>query len=456
MIRSRGAMDGLAALVVAGLTLACGGAAPPADDGPAVAFTNVTVVPLDAERLLSDQTVVVRGDRIAAVGPAAVVRVPPGATVIDGRGRYLMPGMAEMHAHVPSADDESYVERVLALFVANGITTIRGMLGHPRHLGLRDRLARGEVLGPVLYTSGPSLSGNSVTSPDVGVQMVRDQQEAGYNFLKIHPGVPRDAFDAVVGEARRVGMTFAGHVPAAVGLARALEARYASIDHLDGYFEYARRDDAPVPPEQGGFFGVFLTPHLDPDKLARAVQMTREAGVWIVPTQGLLEIFMADATPDEAAAWPGVEYMPPAVVEQWKKQRANFQATPGLTRELRARFLEERRRLLKMLHDAGVDIALGSDAVQVFSVPGFSIFNEMRAMAAAGLTPYEIYVTGGPNVGRFFGRDAGTVEVGRIADLVLLEANPLERVEHFERQVGTMVRGQWHERAALLGRLARN
>jgi imidazolonepropionase-like amidohydrolase len=453
MSSCRRGMPAIALAVSAGALAACTSAEPPTDAGPVVAFANVTVVPLDAERIVPDQTVIVRGDRIAEIGPAATLRVPDGATVVDGRGKYLMPGMAEMHAHVPVSDDEAYVERMLALWVANGVTTIRGMLGHPSHLALRDRIAGGEVVSPVLYTSGPSFNGTSVTSPEVGVQMVRDQQEAGYNFLKIHPGVARDAFDAVVEEAQRLGMTFAGHVPADVGLERAIEARYASIDHIDGYFEYARRDEAPVPLEQGGFFGVMLAAHLDPDKLARAVQMTKDAGVWIVPTSGLMEIFFSDASPEDAAGWPGVEFMPPALVEQWKKQRAGFQANPALTPDVRARFLAERRTLLKMLHDAGVDIALGSDAVQVFSVPGYSIFTEMQAMAEAGLTPYEIYVTGSRNVGRYFGRDAGTVEAGRIADLVLVDANPLDDVANFARQTGTMVRGQWHEREALLERL---
>ena len=389
----------VALTIVGGVAIGCA-SPPPADPGPVVAFTNVTVVPMDSERTLADHTVIVRGDRIAEVGPAGTVTVPDGATVVDGAGKFLMPGMAEMHAHVPVSDDQAYVERMMALFVANGVTTIRGMLGHPSHLALRDRVAAGEIVAPAFYTSGPSFNGNSVTSPEVGVQMVREQQEAGYNLLKIHPGVSRAAFDAIAEEANRVGMSFAGHVPADVGLARAIEAGFRSIDHIDGFLEYARRDDAPVSLEDAGFFGANLAAHLDPAKLAEAVRMTKEAGVWIVPTHGLMELFMSDDTPEEATRWAGVEYMPPAMVAQWQKQRADFQANPDLTPEVRARFLAERRTLLKMLHDAGVYIAMGSDAVQVFSVPGFSIFTEMRAMAASGLTPYEVYVTGSRNVGR--------------------------------------------------------
>jgi imidazolonepropionase-like amidohydrolase len=161
------------------------------------------------------------------------------------------------------------------------------------------------------------------------------------------------------------------------------------------------------------------------------------------------------STPDEMAKSPGVEYLPPAMVEQWKKQRAQFQSDPSLTPAVRERFLAERRRLLKALSDAGVDIALGSDAIQTFSVPGFSIFNEMGAMVRSGMTPYQVLVTGTTNVARYFGRekDVGTVEAGKIADLVLVDANPLQNIDHFARQTGTMVRGRWHTRAELLASL---
>jgi imidazolonepropionase-like amidohydrolase len=151
---------------------------------------------------------------------------------------------------------------------------------------------------------------------------------------------------------------------------------------------------------------------------------------------------------------PGVEYMPAAQVEQWKKQRAQFMSDPALP-AVRDRFLQERRRLLKMLSDAGVDIALGSDAIQTFSVPGFSLHNEMGAMARSGLTPFQILSSGTTNIARYFGRqkEIGTVAPGQIADLVLLDANPLRDVANFARQTGTMTRGRWHPRDELLASL---
>lgn len=423
----------------------------------AIAFTNVTVVPMDRPGALGDQTVVVRGERIAAIGPSGTMQVPADATRIDGRGKFLMPGMAEMHAHIPGGPNatDADMRRTLLLFAANGITTIRGMLGEPRHLPLRDAVAAGTVIGPTIFTSGVSFSGNTAKGTDVAVKMAQDQKAAGYDLLKIHPGVPRDVFDAVAAEANRLQMPFSGHVPAEVGLERALEAKFHSIDHIDGYFEYAVRRDAPVDLKNPGFFGSNFAAHLDPARLQHAIAETRRAGVWIVPTQGLLEIFMSMATAEELRKRPGVEYMPPQMVAAWAKQRQAFMAQPGFDKAANERFLQERRKLLKALHDAGVGLILGSDAVQTFSVPGFSIFNEMNAMALSGLSPYDIYVTGSRNVARFFNRDTevGTVTVGKIADLVLVAADPLASVGNFERQTGTMLRGRWYPRADLLAQV---
>jgi imidazolonepropionase-like amidohydrolase len=422
----------------------------------AVAFTNVTVIPMDRAGALADQTVVVRGERIAAIGPSSKVEVPGDATRIDGRGKFLMPGMSEMHAHIPGGPNatEADMHRTLLLFAANGITTIRGMLGEPRHLPLREAVRAGKVIGPTIYTSGVSFSGNTAKSREVALKMVQDQKAAGYDLLKIHPGVPRDVFDAVAAEANKLGIPFAGHVPADVGLERALNARFRSIDHIDGYFEYAVRPNAPVDLKNPGFFGANLTEHLDQARLAKAVAETKRAGVWIVPTQGLLEIFMSMATPEELSKRPGVEYMPATMVAAWTKQRQGFMAQPGFTKQNNERFLQERRKLLKALHDAGVDIILGSDAVQTFSVPGFSIPNEMRAMALSGISPFDIYVTGSRNVARYFNREqeVGTVTAGKIADLVLVDADPLATVANFEKQTGTMLRGRWHPRADLLAK----
>lgn len=172
-----------------------------------VAITGVSVVPMDRERVVAGQTVLIAGGRIAAIGPEASVKLPAGTTVVDGRGKYLMPGLAEMHAHVPPPSAPPKVTaRVLALYVANGVTTIRGMLGDASHLALRARLGSGETRGPRLITSGPSFNGNSVETVQAGIDSVLSQKRAGYDLLKIHPGVTRQVFDSVAATAGTVAV----------------------------------------------------------------------------------------------------------------------------------------------------------------------------------------------------------------------------------------------------------
>ena len=193
----------------------------------ATAFVNVNVIPMDTERVVAGQTVVVDGGLITAIGGVDDVRVPPGATIVDGTDRFLMPGLGEMHAHVPAPGES--LDRVLTLFAANGVTTIRGMLGRPSHLELREHLYADRVFGPRLITSGPSLNGNTVSGVADARRQVTEQHAAGYDFLKIHPGLSRDEFMAIADTANELGIPFAGHVPVAVGVEDALTSGMATI-----------------------------------------------------------------------------------------------------------------------------------------------------------------------------------------------------------------------------------
>jgi imidazolonepropionase-like amidohydrolase len=411
---------------------------------------NVTVIPMDTERTVPGQTVVVRDGRIEAMGSAGDVTAPEEAERIDGTGRFLMPGLAEMHAHIPSppaGGDMTNAHEVLFLYAANGVTTIRGMLGHPAHLELRNRVDEGHVLGPRIWTSGPSVRGN-LTSAAAGDSAARFTKAQGYDFIKIHPGPTREAFDAMVAAADQEGISFSGHVPADVGLERALEAGYASIDHLDGY---VRALVAPgVTPEGrgAGWFGVNYGRVVDRSRITALARATREAGVWNVPTQTLMDSYATDALPEEMASMPELQYVSQGTRAQWMRWKAqSLEATPSP--DVRRAFLEVRHALIKALHDEGAGLLLGSDAPQVWNVPGFSVRRELESLVAAGLTPYEALVTGTRNVAAFFGVDdrAGTVAVGNWADLILLERNPLEQVGNVGRPVGVMVRGRWLDAA---------
>ncbi|MDQ3224661.1 MAG: amidohydrolase, partial [Gemmatimonadota bacterium] len=305
--------------------------APPVTEAESiVAFVDVTVIPMDRERVLRGQTVVVRGDRIVAMGPTGRVTIPAGGRKVDGRGKFLLPGLAEMHAHIPGGQTpDSLVERTLFLYVSRGITTIRGMLGHPRHLALRTRAARGELLSPTIFTSGPSLNGNSVPTPGAAARAVSEQKAAGYDFLKIHPGINGEVFDTLAATAQRLGIRLAGHVPLEVGLERALETGYATIDHLDGYVEAMVRPGAPISPAESQFFGLNLGEHLDDSKLAALAEATREARVWNVPTQVLMENLFLGESAAALTQRPEMRYISRETLSKWAEEKNSLLGETG-------------------------------------------------------------------------------------------------------------------------------
>ena len=377
----------------------------------ATAFVNVNVIPMTTERVLAGQTVIVDGGVITAIGAVDEVRVPPGTTVVDGTDRFLMPGLGEMHAHVPAPGPD--LDRVLTLFAANGVTTIRGMLGRPSHLELREDLAAGRVFGPRLVTSGPSLNGNSVSGVGDARRKVTEQHAAGYDFLKIHPGLSRDEFMTIAGTANELGMAFAGHVPVSVGVESALASGMATIDHLDGYMAAMLPRDSGGAGGFGGFFGVFLVGMVDETRLDRLVEKTRESGTWNVPTEILIEQRI-DATPPEALqARSDMRYMDQATVSDWVDSKTALLAERDFDRDVADKAIELRRQLIAQLFRAHGRILLGSDAPQVFNVPGFSTHLELGTYVTAGLTPFEALTTGTTAVADFLGANTGSVEVGR-------------------------------------------
>ena len=427
-----------------------------AQQGPVV-FTGVSVIPMDRETVLQNQTVIVENGRISHVG--ATRTAPAGATVVDGRGKFLMPAIAEFHAHVPSGPQAIHAHRTLSLYVLAGVATARGMLGAPMHLALRDSIARGQLLGPRLMTSGPSFNGNSATSPDTVAAMVRRQKAAGYDLLKIHPGVPRPAFDSLAVVANALRIPFAGHVPLEIGLDAALTSKYSTIDHLDGIVEAMYAGPQPLTAQVNGFFGLGIMGQLDQSRFNAIMDRVKRSGVAMVPTQILMDNYTSDATGDQLTSLPEFRYWVPQQVEAWRTNKNNLLANLPVTREQRQEFTALRRRIIKTLYDGGVPFLLGSDAPQLWNVPGFSAHRELGSMVAAGLTPYQALRTGTVDVAKFIGEEgrSGVVKAGARADLILLDANPLESIANSLRINGVVVNGRWigpDERARMLEALA--
>jgi imidazolonepropionase-like amidohydrolase len=442
-------------ITILALSIGCAEVQAPSSSPTVTAFVGVNVVPMDGDRVVENQTVLVEAGHISAFGPAAEVEVPEGATRIDGAGKYLMPGLAEMHGHLPSPETpEEVTENVLFLYVANGVTTVRGMQGNPSQIPLRARVDRGEIVGPRLILGSPSMSGETVRSIEDGKRLVREYKDAGFDLLKVHEGLSPEVYDAIAETAREVGIPFAGHVTDTVGLLHALAAGQSTVDHLDNYVEILVPEER-APKEPPGLRGAErLLSLVDESRLPRVVEATLEADASVVPTMVLWEsgIYPTRPSAELLKERTEVRYMPKDTVERWV--RAVDERLPQSDRELLRRLAELRRRILAALHQGGVRILLGTDSPQIFSVPGFSIHREMQLYVEAGMTPFEVLSAGTRVVGDYFGENFGAIAAGESADLILVDKNPLEDVKNVSRISGVMARGRYLSREDIEKRLA--
>jgi imidazolonepropionase-like amidohydrolase len=409
-----------------------------------VVFKDVQIVSMENDKIGDRQTVVVRNGKIESIGAQGKVKYGKDAVIIDGKGKYLMPGLAEMHAHVPPIDDLEPMKNVLKLFAANGITTIRGMLGHPKHLELRGMVDRGEIVSPDFFTTGPSFNGMSVTSPEQGAAMVRKQKEMGYDFMKMHPGLLRNEFDSIAAVANILKMPFAGHVSFGVGVWRAIEAGYSSIDHLDGFIEGIVPGIEKMNEQQTGLFGMLVADQADQSQIPKLVRALKSNNIWVVPTQSLAERWMSpDYSAEDFAKDPDAIYMNKKTIEQWTNSKNSLKNNPAYDADKVRRFVELRRKMIKACQDGGVGLLLGCDAPQVFNVPGFSTHNELEYLVRSGLTPFQALQSGTSNVGKYLNKKSGLIKVGYDADLILVNTNPLADIKATRNISGVMVGMNW-------------
>ena len=454
-------------------------ATPKRQAGAITAFVNVNVIPMDIERVLENQTVIVQGDRITAIGPADEVTVPATAQVVAGEGAYLIPGLADMHFHIEENPDS------LTLAVANGVTTIQNLNAEPDHLAQASEVAAGQRFGPRII-NGPDAQGlpgedvvfvfkrlNLAAAPffslreyvaalrpwgyqydaESGRQFVLQAKEAGGDFIKTNLFVDREALDAIVATAKELDMKVQGHV---WGDVEHYIRSGAHVHHVGQIAPYLSQNSIPGVPTQK--FDMLLVD----TKLPTLIALMKEYEMGFTPTVALfwyIEQHYQDY--DGLFQSPQMRYVPPAILRRWQNPEQNlvFMAF-GRRQESRGQeslaWIEKYRatqvRLIKDMADAGVTLLAGSEVTAVPGIVwGFSLHQEIELFVEFGLTPYQALETATRTPAEFLGEadDWGTVAVGKRADLVLLQANPLQNIANTQQIAGVMLRGDWYPQEAL-------
>ncbi|UZD22685.1 amidohydrolase family protein [Algoriphagus halophytocola] len=423
-------------------------------------ISNVHIISMENDQVLENQSLLVSDGKIKAIAPMDEASTFDGHTVYDGQGAYLFPGLAEFHSHIPVAEngDTRLQEEAMWLYLANGVLRVRGMIGHGSHLPLKERIDSGELAGPKLFLSGPSFRGATVSSPEQAAQMVRDEKAAGYDHLKLHPGLEMDEFLAIAQTAQELEIPFGGHVSLAVGLKASLENGYKSVEHMDGYVEALVPDYSRVlDPRIAGPFSMLLVGEADRSRLPELVDLTLETGAWMAPTLTLFDRYFGFREAEEYRSAPEMKYMSADQVQSWINAKTPYEKSGILTRENVQPYLDFRNELLMTLHDAGVPILMSSDSPQVFNVPGFSIHHEIALMSEAGMSNFEILKTGSINPASYFEQEGewGVIRAGASADFVLVQGNPLENLEALKSPLMVVMKGKIYDRNELQKQLAK-
>jgi imidazolonepropionase-like amidohydrolase len=421
-------------------------APPPPPIGGGIAFVDVAVATMESPQLVQHQTVLVQGDSIVAVGPD--VAVPSDAQRIDGKGKVLIPGLHDMHVHLDGT------RGMLALFVAHGVTTVRNMAGSPRTITQRERIAKGELLGPRIVTAGPFVDGphprweasDVVATPADAERVIADEAAAGYDFVKAYNGLSLPAYDAVVAAAHAHHLRVIGHVPFAVPLQHALDSGQASIEHLTGYAEAIERDDSPTRHKRTAANVIQRWLYADPKKLADVAAATARSGTWNVPTLVTAAVY-EELWRGQTPTADDLDVVSPDWRARWDpKHSPKHLAAAVRAAAMKAgdRSLQGELAVVKELVAAGAPLLAGTDTPNPYVVPGAALHQELALFVMAGLTPYAALRTATIDAADFLGDPrAGRIAEGAHADLVLLTADPFADIHALDHIEGVMVRGSW-------------
>ncbi|HEY0673636.1 MAG TPA: amidohydrolase family protein [Longimicrobiales bacterium] len=427
-----------------------------------VAFLHANVVPMDRERVLRDQTVVVSNGQIIAVGPGASVKVPDGALRIDAQGRYLLPALCDMHVHLlndawkmmlrPEALAASKVvpdEQFLFPYLANGVTTVQVLSATPEDLAVRARIERGELLGPRMILA-PMIDGPKKAWPPPISIWVGDAAEAraavikakrdGYDKVKAYSFLSRESYDALVTAAKELDMDVIGHVPMALSVEYVIDAGQKLIAHSEELGKHTKGD-------------------LSAERIEYFADLMVRRGVWLIPTLVTSHsIFDLVADPGAVLGRPESAYFQHAMEQGvWSFIADNLYLpmSPQHRQSIRDGYENFQRPLTKLMHDKGGRLLAGSDAPLPGLVPGFALHRELRELVDVGLTPFAALRTATTAPFEYLGESerSGMIAVGQHSDVLLVDANPLEDIAALSQVSGVLLRGRWIGKAEIQRRL---
>lgn len=440
----------------------------PADEPTPLVLTHVTLIDMTSEAAKPDMTVIISGNRIQQVGKSRSTPIPKYAEVVDANGRYMIPGLWDMHIHW-------YEQDYLGLFIANGVTGVRIMSGQPLHYEWRKEIEAGRLLGPRMMIASEIVDGPkpfwpnsiSVKNATEARQAVDQIKQQGADFVKVYSFLPRDAYLAIAEESKKQGIAFEGHVPLSVTAEEASRAGQKSIEHMTGILEAcsSKRDEifsaaqADLADEEVSQKPTFWGPHVEalrqtqlntynPDRANALFTLFKNNGTWQCPTLTLLHILGYGDDP-ALARDPRLRFLPQSVKASWDPSKAYGETAAEFT--LAKEEFETERQIVGVMQQSGAGILAGTDTLNPFIFPGFSLHDELGFLVQAGLLPIEALQAATLNPARFMGRekDLGTIEAGKLADMVLLYANPLDDISNTKKIWAVIYNGKLYPREAL-------